>query len=107
MVKMLLLDECEVGTSGVGCGKADFVMLLRMGLVDRMFLRVWSRCPLDVAMDFGRCLRMLWTVRHGKVDSWLFLTALHNVETEGLHRDWCTHLRSSSKLEVGRMWLAW
>ena len=38
--------------------------------VDCIFCRFWSKCPLLVATDLGRCLVMLADVKPGQVVKW-------------------------------------
>lgn len=54
-----------------------------VGFVLRMFLRDIFICPLEVAMDLGRCLRMSSAVRPGQVAKKFFRMALRKVSGTG------------------------
>ena len=51
--------------------------------VERRFLNSWSKCPLDVATIFGRCLVINEVVSPGKVVRCLFLIARSKVDLAG------------------------
>jgi hypothetical protein len=52
--------------------------------VDRRFLDSWSRCPLDVNVDFGKCLEINSYVHSGQEWKCPFLIASRNVDLTGL-----------------------
>ena len=71
--------------------------------VERIPWRYWCRCPIDVWMDLGRCLRTAVAVKSGKVVRRLFLMALINVATVGPHNDAWWYACNSA---VVRCWYA-
>lgn len=54
-----------------------------VAFVDRMFFLVWSRCPLNIAMESGACWRTSCDVNSGQVVKWPASMALHQVESAG------------------------
>eukprot|EP00957_Ditylum_brightwellii_P129589 9884359-Ditylum_brightwellii.AAC.1 len=52
--------------------------------VDCRFLRWHCMCPLEVAVERGRCFLMLCAVTLGHVTNCLFLAAAIHVECKGL-----------------------
>ena len=59
--------------------------LLFFSFVERRFFLVWFKCPLEVAMDFGRCLLMRSLVRPDHVSKKPYLIADSHVDVTGLN----------------------
>ena len=57
-----------------------------VGRVDCMFFLFWSRCPIAVASDLGRCFRMLDVVSMGQVAKLPWAIAFSSVDVDGLKR---------------------
>jgi hypothetical protein len=76
------------------CGGFNFALMLALA-VDRMFLNFWLRCPLTVALDFGRCFLTSWLVSPGQVVMNPLPIAFVHADVVGLKQHWwryCTRL---------------
>ena len=78
-----LLVRCTSGFIGSSSGVFSSCVL-----VDLRFFHVWCMWPLDVAIDWGRCLLISSIVKYGHVAKYSFLIACMRV--------WLTRLNSMS-----------
>ena len=69
-------------------------------LVERWFIRVWSRCPCAVANDFGKCLLTASTVRPGQLMKCPLRMASSHVLVAGLKAAACRNWMCSADVEL-------
>ena len=65
-------------------------------LVDRIFCRVWSKCPFIIAADHGGCFLRVLAVKPGMFVMYPFWSAFSNVLNEGEKKAACMNCTMSA-----------